>query len=73
VVLAYFVLLGVTNAIVWVSNGIAGHLLPRAHGVGYDVMHIVVVGLLSGVSAAMLVTAAVSLRVVMRARRRLQP
>jgi hypothetical protein len=48
-------------------------LLPRTHGFGYDVIHVVVAGALGGVIAAALVIAAVFFRGVARARRDLQP
>jgi hypothetical protein len=54
------------------SDGIAGHLWPKAHGVGYVVTHLVVGGVLGGAIAAVLVVVAVILAGIVRDRR-LQP
>lgn len=72
-ILAYFACFAIINAIVRGSEAIVGHLLPKAHGTGNDVLHTAVVALLGGVIAAALVIAAVILRGIVRARRGRQP
>jgi hypothetical protein len=54
------------------TGAIVDHLWPKAHGVGYVVTHVVVVGVLAGAIGAVVVAASVTLASVVRGRR-LQP